>query len=580
MQSARSRSILRSASWLVLPALLAVQSSALAQSAPTPAPAAKPEPATQSPPKGEQRPEKVAPSNNSGVSLGSTPGARPAPQGAAGISSKAPAPVASADEKQVIEFDPPMADLGDVPVGSSQSMIIKIKNIHSEPIRITQAVPGCGCTTPVWPREPIAPGATADCEITMRPGDKGGITLNKKVTFVIENHPSAVLDVRAKAVAFIQMTPDILDQPADMALAQPTTLTVESLDGVAFKITEVMPAVVRKVPNEAATKHVLEVDWANWEETGRQKRVMVKTDHPKGSQLTTLVRRAINAADPTQPTAPNAPRAASGPGTTDLITAVRANDLSKMDALLAGGADVNEQDRAGARTALHWAAKGGNKVALEKLIAAKADPNLKDRQGRTAIWGAVETNAELVRYLVDNGADINIRDQINSTPLLWAAGFGRPDTVALLLERDADVKAVDDNGWTALIWAAGLGQPQTVETLVKAGADLKAADRQTGDTPLLRAARTGKPESIKILLDAGAELSARNKLQMTALHLAAQSGSAEKVALLLASKADPAAVDSRNFTALDHAMARTTGDKTKLIEILKPVSPASKPATP
>ena len=64
-------------------------------------------------------------------------------------------------------------------------MMIKIKNIHSEPIRITQAVPGCGCTTPVWPREPIAPGATADCEITMRPGDKGGITLNKKVTFVI-----------------------------------------------------------------------------------------------------------------------------------------------------------------------------------------------------------------------------------------------------------------------------------------------------------------------------------------------------------------------------------------------------------
>jgi ankyrin repeat protein len=82
---------------------------------------------------------------------------------------------------------------------------------------------------------------------------------------------------------------------------------------------------------------------------------------------------------------------------------------------------------------------------------------------------------------------------------------------------------------------------------------------------------------MKILLDAGADVTVRNKLQMTALHLAAQSGSADKVALLLASKADPAAVDARNFTALDHAMARTTGDKTKLIEILKPVSPVSKP---
>lgn len=481
------------------------------------------------------------------------------------------------DGPSAVEFDPPIAELGEMIAGVSKSVTIKIKNITDQPIRITKAIPGCGCTTPVWPKDPIAPGASGDVEITMRPGDKAGIHLNKKVTFNIENHPPAVLTVRGDVVAFVTMSPDLIEQPADLVGAKPTQLTLESTDGTSFKVTEMSPPIVKNMPAESATKHVLDIDWGMWEETGRQMRVVVKTDHPKAPQLTTLVRRAVAANAPNAPTAPT-PRPMAGPGTTELITAVRNSDFSKMKALIDGGANVNEQDRAGARTALHWAAKGGSQEALSALMAAKADPNLKDRQGRTPLWGAVETTPAVVKFLIDNGADVNARDTVNATPLLWAAGFGRPETVSLLIANKADVKAVDDNGWTALIWAAGIGQPETVDILIKAGADLNAADRQTGDTPLLRAARTGKPESLKVLLAAGADINARNNLKQTALHCAAQSGSAEKVALLLAAKADPAAVDSRNFTALDHAMNRTTGDKSKLIEILKPVSPESKPA--
>jgi ankyrin repeat protein len=481
---------------------------------------------------------------------------------------------------QVVEFDPPIAELGEMIAGVAKSMTVKIKNVSDQPIRITKAIPGCGCTTPIWPKDPIAPGASADCEITMRPGDKAGVHMNKKVTFNIENHPPAVLTVTGDVVAFVTMSPDMIEQPADLVGAAPTEITLESTDGTAFKVTEIAPPVVKDPPTEAATKHVLRLDWGMWEETGRQMRLVVKTDHPKAPQLATLVRRAVNSPGANAPTPPSGPRPMAGPGTTDLITAVRTNDLSKIKALIDGGANVNEQDRAGSRTALHWAAKNGNREALAALVDAKADPNIKDRQGRTPLWGAVENSPEVTKYLIEKGADVNARDTVNATPLLWAAGFGRPETVSLLLENKADVKAVDDNGWTALIWAAGIGQPQTVDLLVKAGADLKAADRQTGDTPLLRAARTGKPESVKVLLAAGADIAARNNLQQTALHCAAQSGSAEKVALLLAAKADPAAVDNRNFTALDHAMNRTTGDKAKLIEILKPVSPESKAAAP
>jgi hypothetical protein len=480
------------------------------------------------------------------------------------------------NEPPAIAFEPPIADMGEMIADTPKTITIKVRNVTDKPIRISKAIPGCGCTTPTWPKDPIAPGGSGDCEITLRPGPKQGIKLNKKVTFQIENHAPVTLSVEGEVIAYVTVTPDMIDAPADAASAaagKPTEITLESTEGVAFKVTEVVPPVVKNPPMDAKTKHVLIVDWASWEESGRQPKIMIKTDNPKALSTTILVKRSMTGNAPTPPSAATPP---AGPGTTDLINAVRAGDVAKISALIASGADVNERDRAGQRTALHWAAKSNNRPAMEVLIAAKADANIKDRQGRTPLWGGVETDLETVKFLVEKGADVNARDQINSSPLLWAAGFGKPETVAFLLTKGADVKATDDNGWTPLIWAAGLGQPATVDILVKSKADLNAADKQTGDTPLLRGARTGKVEGLKILIASGADVKAKNKAGQTALHLAAASGSVEKVKLLLEAKADPNALDEKGWAPIDHAMNRTTGDKAKLLEVLKPVSPAPK----
>ena len=490
----------------------------------------------------------------------------------------APAQVANPSEAPVLEFVPPIADMGEMAADTAKTMTVKLKNVSSEPIRITKAIPACGCTTPTWPKDPIPPGGTGDCEITLKPGSAQGIRLSKKVTFQIENHNPVVLTVEGNVVAYVTMLPSMLESPSEeAAAANPTgTITLESADGVAFKVTEVSPPVVKNMPTDAALKHVLAVNWADWEAAGRSPKIMIKTDNPKAASLTMLVKRSMGK---NAPSAPEGPKAPAGPGTTDLINAIRSGDMAKVSAVLASGADVNERDRAGQKTGLHWAAKTGNRAALEALIAAKADVNIKDRQGRTALWSGVETDLETVKFLIDSGADVNARDLINSTPLLWASGFGKPETVAFLISKGADVKATDDNGWTPLIWAAGLGQPMTVDILVKANADLTVADKQTGDTPLLRGARTGKPESLKILVDAGADVKVTNKAGQTALHLAAASGSADKVALLLAAKADANAIDQKGWAPIDYAMNRTTGDKTKLLEVLKPVSPEPKATT-
>ncbi|MBI1302455.1 MAG: DUF1573 domain-containing protein [Phycisphaera sp.] len=554
-------------------------------------PAAAEQPAKQAPPaKPAQRPTNTVPARGAATGTAAAPAVAddaklqsdtaakaPSPslaptQGAAGRAGAAPAQTFDPNSPPAVEFDPPIADMGEMIAGVAETMTVKIRNISKDPIRITKAIANCGCTTPNWPKDPIAPGATGDIEVSMKPGEKAGIRMSKQVTFQFENHPPATLKVEGDVIAFVTIAPDMLNEPAEGASAEKTEIVLESTDGAAFLVTSVAPPVIKNLPTEAAQRHVLEFDWATWRETGRQMRVTFSTDNPKAARLTTVVRRALAKDGPTPPTAPT--RAAANLGTTELITAVRAGDLDKMSALIAGGANVNEVDNAGSRTALFWAAKSGNMKAMQMLVDAGADANLVLRGGRTSIWAAVEFGVDAVRFLADHGGDLTRRDTMNSTPLLWAAGFGSADTVRYLLEKGADIKAVDDNGWSALIWAAGLGEPQSVKALLDAGADLGVADKQTGDTALLRAARTGKVESLKLIVDAKPDLAARNKNNQTALHLAAQSGVAEKVAILLAAGVDPAATDLRNWTALDHAMARTTGDKTKLIELLKPVSPA------
>ena len=61
-------------------------------------------------------------------------------------------------------------------------------------------------------------------------------------------------------------------------------------------------------------------------------------------------------------------------------------------------------------------------------------------------------------------------DAEGSTPLMWAAAYGRLDTVRLLLERHADVAARDSRGMTALAIALEQKQTQAADALRAAGA--------------------------------------------------------------------------------------------------------------
>ncbi|KAJ8406825.1 hypothetical protein AAFF_G00297410 [Aldrovandia affinis] len=147
------------------------------------------------------------------------------------------------------------------------------------------------------------------------------------------------------------------------------------------------------------------------------------------------------------------------------------------------------------------------------------------------ITGAVEPSRELfeacrngdlerVKKLV-NLENVNSRDTAGrkSTPLHFAAGFGRRDVVSYLLQNGANVHARDDGGLISLHNACSFGHAEVVNLLLHHGADANSRDNWNY-TPLHEAAIKGKIDVCIVLLQHGAEPTIRNTDGRTALDLA------------------------------------------------------------
>ena len=171
-------------------------------------------------------------------------------------------------------------------------------------------------------------------------------------------------------------------------------------------------------------------------------------------------------------------------------------------------------------TRLTDASRARDAAEVRKLLAEGADPNAKDKYGRTALMEAASGGyTENVRVLLGKGADVNAKDAVGWSALFRAAFSRRTDTVRLLLEKGADVKAKDKEGMTALLWASSLGNTDIVRLLLAKGADVNAQDSH-GWTSLMSAADLGHPDTVRALLDKHASMQVHDKDGNTAQSLA------------------------------------------------------------
>jgi ankyrin repeat protein len=117
--------------------------------------------------------------------------------------------------------------------------------------------------------------------------------------------------------------------------------------------------------------------------------------------------------------------------------------------------DLNAQGNGKAATVLMYYVQHGDENKVRALLQRGANPKLTDADGDTALHLAAQsrTAVNLVRLLLNSGADPNAKNNLGGTPLMWAAVYGNDDAARLLLEKGADAAIKDNQGVTASQWA-------------------------------------------------------------------------------------------------------------------------------
>jgi uncharacterized protein len=133
---------------------------------------------------------------------------------------------------------------------------------------------------------------------------------------------------------------------------------------------------------------------------------------------------------------------------------VQCNDPTSMKALIMAGANVNTKNRLGV-TALILAAFRDSSEAAKVLLNAGADIEATWAGGGTALYEAAQRGHDSVaRLLMQKGANVNFHTANNGwTPLMIAAVKNHYSTVSLLIPACADLNARDQLESTALTFA-------------------------------------------------------------------------------------------------------------------------------
>ncbi len=162
-------------------------------------------------------------------------------------------------------------------------------------------------------------------------------------------------------------------------------------------------------------------------------------------------------------------------GNTVLINSILHNGLENgiTDLLLDSDVDIDAQNKKG-ETALMCAIERGNVRTSSELLRRGCSVDYQDKDGNTALIRSVLffLDETMIRILLQNHADINIRNHHGETALSLAAFFGTREQVGFLLDKGASVNTQNSRGDTPLMNAIYRMNEENVEALLKKGADI------------------------------------------------------------------------------------------------------------
>jgi ankyrin repeat protein len=192
----------------------------------------------------------------------------------------------------------------------------------------------------------------------------------------------------------------------------------------------------------------------------------------------------------------------------DVFSAAGLGDTKRLMAILLADPEMAKVKDGDGRTGLHWAAQCGRKECAQILIAAGADlnavcpgqvdpavPRREPGAGTTALHLALLAGrTDVARLLIEDGAKPDIPDlemhhlpffgTVRSiTPLHLAAGGQSRGLLQAMLNQRADLEVRDAQGFTPLLWAVWAHDSAAAGMLLAAGARVDSRSRN-GSTPL------------------------------------------------------------------------------------------------
>ena len=220
-------------------------------------------------------------------------------------------------------------------------------------------------------------------------------------------------------------------------------------------------------------------------------------------------------------------------GATALMYTARNTNYEMVEVLLKNGADVNIRDITG-ETALYYSIEHNSfgqenetenaiKI-LNLLIKYGADVNTKNDEGTSLLdvsyRSSKSENREMFKILVENGFNLESRindDDSDYTPLMIAVYKEDYDMVKYLLDKGANPNAVNNEKKTALMIANDEGNNNIAKLLIEQGANINTQD-EDGCTALMTAALIGDYEMVKFLLENGADINTKDNDGNTVLY--------------------------------------------------------------
>ncbi|RYG46872.1 hypothetical protein EON79_08960 [bacterium] len=196
-----------------------------------------------------------------------------------------------------------------------------------------------------------------------------------------------------------------------------------------------------------------------------------------------------------------------------LVEAVRIGDEELVVNLIRLGAKVDNTFTGG--TALTLAVQIDERRIARTLLAAGADPNQEDVDGKTPLHYA--RTPQMARMLLDAGADPRRTDQYSETPLQTV---DEPEVQRVLREAGANSLPLASESMSPLSLSVYAGQTHLARMHLESGAPVDWIEPD-GETALIFAAQKGDEDMLELLIEFGADPNIQDRKGRTALHRAA-----------------------------------------------------------